>query len=187
MIFQQNYEYLIVSEDCKEIFIMRKIKTWFLEKRKNFIPFSETARKNSAWLSIRHTLREQELYADHFSELFVFFYNFCTLSENFSDVRWNLFCEFVITLLFVSIGTYWGKIKNELCERRLIFLSFSETARKTSAWWSTLHSPRKWDLYADHFFELFVFFTIFVLWAKIFRTFVETFSASLWSLYCSYL
>ena len=62
-----------------------------------------------------------------------FFYQFCTLSANFSDFRWKLFGEFVITLFFVSIGTYWGTIKNEFCGRKEIFIPFSETPRKTSA------------------------------------------------------
>ena len=75
----------------------------------NLLPASETARNTSAWWSTRHTLRQYELYADHFSELFVLFTFFVLGAKNFSDFRWKLFSEFVITLFFVSIGTYWGK------------------------------------------------------------------------------
>ena len=110
-----------------------------------------------------------------FFSIICFFYNFCTLSENFSVVRWNLFCEFVITLFFVSIGTYWGKIKNDICGRKIIFIPFSESARKTSAWWSTRHTLRQYEFYADQFSELFVLFTIFVLWAKFYRNSLKIF------------
>ena len=87
-----------------------------------------------------------------------FFFKFLYFERKFFDFRWKLFGQFVITLFFVSIGTYWGKMKKEFCGRKIIFIPFSETARKTSALWSTRHTVRQWELYADHFSELFVFF-----------------------------
>ena len=59
----------------------------------------------------------------------------------------------------MSRATYWGKIENGFCERSINFLPISETARKVSVWWSTLHSPKIKDLYADRFFELYYFLT----------------------------
>ena len=108
-----------------------------------------------------------------------FFYQFCTLSSIFSDFQWKLFGEVVITAFVVSKGTHWEKIKTWFFEKRKHFIPFSETASKTSAWWSTRHTVRQWELYADQFSEIIVFFTIFVLWAQISRTFVEKISASL--------
>ena len=88
---------------------------------------------------------------------YLFFLQFLYFDRKFFDFRWKLFGQFVITLFFASIGTYWGKMKKELCGRKIIFIPLSETARKTSAWWSTRHTVRQWELYADHFSELFVF------------------------------
>ena len=45
----------------------------------------------------------------------------------------------------------------------MISLPTSETARKISAWWSTGHSLRQKDLYADRFFEFFVFSLFFYI------------------------
>ena len=88
-----------------------------------------------------------------FFQLSVFFH-FFTLSETLSAAfRQKLVSKVVITAFFVSIGSYWGKKIVWFFEKIMTLLPASETARKTSAWWSTMQSPRKWDLYADLFFR----------------------------------
>ena len=90
---------------------------------------------------------------------YTFFFRFFTFSETFSASPRKIFGDVVITAFFMSRATYWGKIENGFCERSIIFLPILETARKVSVGWSTLHSPKIKDLYADRFFELYHFLT----------------------------
>ena len=158
--------------------VLRK-KKWILRKKNNFYTILGDCEENfGVVVNTAFTDAIGSLCRPFFWNI-CFFYQFCTLSSIFSDFQWKLFCEVVITAFVVSKGTFWEKIKTWFFEKRKYFIPFSETERKTSAWWWTRHTVRQWELYADLFSELFVFFTIFVLWAQTFRTFVENFSASL--------
>ena len=164
---------------CIFMNVLRKNKKGILRKKNNFYTILGDCEENFGVLvNTAYTETIGSLCRPFFWNI-CFFYQFCTLSSIFSDFQWKLFGEVVITAFVVSKGTFWEKIKTWFFEKRKYFIPFSETERKTSAWWWTRYTVRQWELYADLFSELFVFFTIFVLWAQIFRTFVENFSASL--------
>ena len=159
--------------------VLRKNKKWTLRKKNNFYTILGDCEENfGGVIKIAFTETIGSLCRPFFWNK-CFNYQFCTSSEKFSALRQKLFGEVVITAFVVSKGTHWEKIKTWFFEKRKHFIPFSETASKTSAWWSTRHTVRQWELYADQFSEIIVFFTIFVLWAQISRTFVEKISASL--------
>ena len=102
-IFRKKYKYYIILGDCKETF-GGVVKTAFTE------------RIGSLCRSIFWNTR-----------FIPFFFMF---SETFSATRQKLCGEVVITAIFMSRATYWGKIENGFCERSINFLSLSETGRK---------------------------------------------------------
>ena len=112
--------------------VLRK-KKWILRKKNNFYTILGDCEENfGVVVNTAFTDAIGSLCRPFFWNI-CFFYQFCNLSAIFSDFRWKLFGEFVITVFFVSIEMYWGKIYTEFCVRKIIFIPFSETARKTSA------------------------------------------------------
>ena len=122
-----------------------------LRKKMNFVRevqilYHSRRQRRELWRGGQHCFTETigSLCRSFFFENKCFFYRFFTLSETFfAAFRRNLVSKVVITACFMSIGTFWGKIKNGFFEKSINFISFSEPARKISAWWSTQPSPRQ--------------------------------------------
>ena len=157
--------------------VLRKNKKWTLRKKNNFYTILGDCEENFGVVVNTAYTETTGTLCRPFFWIICFFYNFCTSSETFRNSlkTFRRVCNHSILRIYRNV---LRKIKNDFCELKIIFISFSETASKTSAWWSTLHSPRQWDLYADHFFELYVF-NVFVHWAKTFRPFVKNTSTRL--------
>ena len=111
-----------------------------LRKKMNFVRevqilYHSRRQRRELWRGGQHCFTETigSLCRSFFFENKCFFYRFFTLSETFlAAFRRNLVSKVVITACFMSIGTYWGKIKNGFFEKSINFISFSETARKIS-------------------------------------------------------
>ena len=58
---------------------------------------------------------------------FMFFNQFCTLSEKFSAFRRKLFSDVVITAFIVSIGSYWGNTKIDFSKRHWIYILLDDS------------------------------------------------------------
>ena len=123
--------------------VLRKNKNWiFRKKYKFFIILRDWKENFSGVVNTTFTETTGLVCRSFFFQIYVYF-RFFTFSETFQAARQKLFGEVVITAFFVSIGTYGGKLKKNFAKKRTNILPFSETARKVSAGWSTLHLPRQ--------------------------------------------
>ena len=158
--------------------VMRKNKKWiFRKKYKFFIVLGDCKESfggvvNTAFTEIIGTLCWSVFWIIYFLPFLYFERN----NFGLSSTTLQRGCNHRILRVQRNV---MRKNKKGFFEESISFMPFLETARKSSAGWSTLHSQRQGDIYADHFFKIYVFFTIFVLWAKHFRPFVDNSSARL--------
>ena len=157
--------------------VLRKNKTGFFEKKFNFFfrRLQGKIRRGG-----QHCIqRDNRIFMQIIFWIICFFKRFCKLSETISAFRRKLFSDFAITTFIVSIGSFWGKIRNGFFEKMYNFYilhgnckgSFHEVVN--TAFTETI------GCLCRPFFWNTRFLTNFVLWAKNFQLFLENSSARL--------
>ena len=122
--------------------------------------------------------RDNRTFMQIFFLNFMIFLTFLYIERKVSGLSPKRFSEIVITEFLMSRGTYWGKIEYGLFENSINFIYFSEAARKVSAGGQDcIHCDN--TIFMQTIFLNYMFFTIFVLWAKNFRPFIKSSSVRL--------